>query len=1450
MSAGPWADRPPWLVQVRRGPGQRAEGAGVLVTADHVLTCAHVVAEQQGNGAHPEPDGPVHVLFQYGDDERDNEELLADVVGWSGVDTGLDFAVLRLREGSVLPSRARPAPLANPFQVNGHSVGVCGYPSTGDDREQPWHGKITHSSDTEFTLEADGVLGFELERGFSGGPLWDNELGGVIGIVSQRMKARRPDSGVDAASIRLGTALRVDAIAKRWHGLPTLLGVTPWRLATLAATVRDEDRLPAVGEAGLNFFGIYPETPEYAARTELDAKLDAVLRESRHVVVTGEMKAGKSRSLAEAVRRFAADRTLIVPKEATAVAELANGPLPTTPAGAVVWLEHLERYLVPGGLDKDTLDRLCAHEPPITVVATMHSGKYLEYRKGTGPLGNLAKQLLDHVPDVGVRDRLDQADHAGAKAAYPRFDPVDARLGNQLFSGPTFEWMVTSGRDTSPVGWAVMMAAVEWRRTGADSPIPEADLRALVVHYLRDDEPEPDDKTFAEALSWAADAAIRRVGDAYVPENYLVGMVEREEVEVRPETWWHVARSPAVTPTDLLIVTHNAVRLGLPAELALAAADSARLRAGDPAVASWASLLCGQMEGARGDIAVARERLGEVISSGNAEVVAFAQIELGVIETQAGHEQEAEELLVAALASDSPHVRRLAKANLATIRWGQADLVAAEVMLEEVVASAGEAEPLAQAQLGAMLASQGLGHREQQSSTPQRRTGPVRLIQSVQEFSGLRATNLAQTNLGILKIDQGQADRARVLLEASLAANDPVIRPIASAGMGRLLLVEGDLDGADRYFDQAIESGEWNASGLAGVGKAAVAQHRGDFEGAVEELARVADEEHPHYGPMAAYMLGDLLRQLDNGALATEAYQAAIDSGHRDWSQAAKVGLAILWWTSGSEDARARELLDEVIGTGHRDNGPWAATVLGELLAERKQTEDARAAYQRAIDSQHTDWAVTAAVDLALLMWNQEDAGAEEVVPILRAAADSGHQHQAPRANELLGDILNATDDVEGARAAYLRTVESDHPFWSGAARVDLAILEVNEDSDTDRVVDLLDGACDSGFDIIVSTAHLLRGMIHHDREDFALARADLEIAAERAVDADVATQSTYWLTVLDLAANDRTEAFAHAEVLMRHLEEWSGIAPPPTDEPAEGVRILLRLIDHLYVLGLTDRSELLTELESSVDGLDPADRAGVRARSGRRLFQDERYAEAESVLRPLLAEELRWEDEAIVRRYLAALQVLAKPQPEATSLDAAWDVLTPFLDRTDPANGASALQLLGQIAVLRGRRERIAGRDAEAQRHFDEGAELLRRAESSAREQGDTDTADEALSDLERLPEAKGEARAALPPAAPAVAALEAAPEPAEPEKPSTEIWRLLGEVASAEGARHEAEHWLRRADQQNPRTELAFAVLELEAGEADAARTRVSSLLDRTLPADDRARADQLMADIDLLA
>jgi hypothetical protein len=46
---------------------------------------------------------------------------------------------------------------------------------------------------------------------------------------------------------------------------------------------------------------------------------------------------------------------------------------------------------------------------------------------------------------------------------------------------------------------------------------------------------------------------------------------------------------------------------------------------------------------------------------------------------------------------------------------------------------------------------------------------------------------------------------------------------------------------------------------------------------------------------------------------------------------------------------------------------------LGVLLAEQGDVAGARAAYQRAIDSGHAEWALRAAVDLGVLVAKQRD---------------------------------------------------------------------------------------------------------------------------------------------------------------------------------------------------------------------------------------------------------------------------------------------------------------------------------------------------------------------------------------------------------------------------------------------------------------------------------------------
>jgi hypothetical protein len=67
-------------------------------------------------------------------------------------------------------------------------------------------------------LQADSGLGYALERGFSGSPVWDEELGAVIGIVVTKDR-RRGDQG----DPRVGFAIPMDVVEHFWPGLSPMM---------------------------------------------------------------------------------------------------------------------------------------------------------------------------------------------------------------------------------------------------------------------------------------------------------------------------------------------------------------------------------------------------------------------------------------------------------------------------------------------------------------------------------------------------------------------------------------------------------------------------------------------------------------------------------------------------------------------------------------------------------------------------------------------------------------------------------------------------------------------------------------------------------------------------------------------------------------------------------------------------------------------------------------------------------------------------------------------------------------------------------------------------------------------------------------------------------------------------------------------------------------------------
>ncbi len=163
---------------------ERPVGMATLIEEKRLLTVAHVVAKAWGEKSTPQRarEAPVRVEFPLVASEQ---WLEGRVIGWWPED---DLALLSLSD---VPTGAIPLPLLEEERsLNGHHVRAYGTPSSGPG---VWaEGKVMGV--TEDGLQVNGLtahVGYGLQGGFSGAPLWDDTLGCCVGIVRSGMEGRR-----------------------------------------------------------------------------------------------------------------------------------------------------------------------------------------------------------------------------------------------------------------------------------------------------------------------------------------------------------------------------------------------------------------------------------------------------------------------------------------------------------------------------------------------------------------------------------------------------------------------------------------------------------------------------------------------------------------------------------------------------------------------------------------------------------------------------------------------------------------------------------------------------------------------------------------------------------------------------------------------------------------------------------------------------------------------------------------------------------------------------------------------------------------------------------------------------------------------------------------------------------------------------------------------------------
>lgn len=146
---------------VRLKDGQRIMGAGFLIAPGVIVTCAHVVGDGELVADFPLLSSSGHTVEVL---ERDDE---------------LDVAILSLADP---PPGALPVPARISGDVRDHQFRTIGFPA--DLPEGIWvTGRLVGAQGGGRIQMAQDADHWRIEPGFSGAPVWDTKLAGVVGMV-------------------------------------------------------------------------------------------------------------------------------------------------------------------------------------------------------------------------------------------------------------------------------------------------------------------------------------------------------------------------------------------------------------------------------------------------------------------------------------------------------------------------------------------------------------------------------------------------------------------------------------------------------------------------------------------------------------------------------------------------------------------------------------------------------------------------------------------------------------------------------------------------------------------------------------------------------------------------------------------------------------------------------------------------------------------------------------------------------------------------------------------------------------------------------------------------------------------------------------------------------------------------------------------------------------------
>jgi hypothetical protein len=390
--------------------------------------------------------------------------------------------------------------------------------------------------------------------------------------------------------------------------------VDPFRIGVFPSTLAESAQLnPPV--PGTRDHSAPQQIPPYVARG-IDEGLRRALTEPaleqtcRLVVLRGDPKSGKSRTLWEAIHALPSRKLLAVtqPDQASDSSEPAFAPLATLASldrpvsgskgrDLVIWVDDAHTHLR-RGLTRENLRQLRERYPAVIIALTIHGGDLDALQTRDRPLYDLLGRPFD---DLILTPTLSPVELTNAKAAYPGLARQEhlVRLPELFAAVNLLTDRYRHHRTDQPAGVAVAKAAIDWQRAGMPpGSIDKPTLRALTKLTLEEITPNRvlDDEMFERGLAWSTNevaayaALVLRdpVGESEVERfrafDGVVSWAGGNEPSIRPAIWDFVlARASDLDRLGVGFAASEATEWGKATEAFQRSASSADSKIAAPA---------------------------------------------------------------------------------------------------------------------------------------------------------------------------------------------------------------------------------------------------------------------------------------------------------------------------------------------------------------------------------------------------------------------------------------------------------------------------------------------------------------------------------------------------------------------------------------------------------------------------------------------------------------------------------------------------------------------------------------------------------------------------------------------------------------------------------------------------------------------------------------------------